>query len=141
MDKAKNIVTSIKPTQIMENINPADLTKKLLDNIDSIDGRNHPPTILEIDHKFPHIRWNNDEEIDENMSDEDIKNTFMLLTRQNNLLKSRACEKCKQTNKRGSKNIKWWYEGDETWSNTCSGCFFFDPTTWYKEVEFELYRQ
>lgn len=115
--------------------------KTVLGNIDAIDERHFKSAELEIDHRFPHVRWSKDEELDENMSDEDIKATFMLLTRSNNLLKSRACERCAQTNTRGWNHLKWWYEGDETWNNTCSGCFFFDPTTWYKEATFELHRK
>jgi hypothetical protein len=36
------------------------------------------------------------------MTDEELKARFMLLTRENNLLKSRNCEKCKKTGKRQS---------------------------------------
>jgi hypothetical protein len=59
----------------------------------------------------------------------------MLLTRENNLLKSRNCEKCKKTGKRQSLLwIKYFYKWgekyeDKTW---CEGCGWYDPEKWKK---------
>ena len=47
---------------------------------------------------------------------EEIKKKFILLTRGNNLLKSRGCEKCSKTGKRGNfPGIYYWYKGGNYW--------------------------
>jgi hypothetical protein len=57
--------------------------------------RKIPQRELEIDHKFPQTRWSRYENInDDNTSEEMIRSKFILLTRANNLLKSRYCKKC-----------------------------------------------
>lgn len=105
--------------------------------------REMPSKELEVDHKFPQIRWNKNEDKHENdISDEEIKNKFILLTRSNNLLKSRNCERCVKTNKRGNfPGIYFWSEGDENWNgenffdeNGCKGCFWYDPHKWREEL-------
>ncbi|MDR2341801.1 MAG: hypothetical protein LBD84_02000 [Campylobacteraceae bacterium] len=66
----------------------------------------------------------------------------MLLSRNNNLWKSRQCETCLRTKKRGSfPGIYFWYKGDEIWhgatdydENGCIGCFWYDPYTWREEL-------
>lgn len=97
--------------------------------------------LLEVDHKFPQIRWNVDEEDNENSTDEELIAKFILLTRSNNLLKSRNCERCVKTNKRGNfPGIYFWYEGDENWKaephdeKGCIGCFWYDPYKWREEL-------
>jgi hypothetical protein len=97
--------------------------------------------LLEVDHKFPQIRWNIDEEDNENATDEELIAKFILLTRSNNLLKSRNCERCVKTNKRGNfPGIYFWYEGDENWQTEshdekgCVGCFWYDPYKWREEL-------
>ncbi|MDQ3801133.1 MAG: hypothetical protein M3384_17050 [Acidobacteriota bacterium] len=97
--------------------------------------------LLEVDHKFPQIRWNVDEESSENAPDEELKAKFILLTRSNNLLKSRNCERCLKTNRRGNfPGIYFWYEGDEQWRTDphdekgCVGCFWYDPYKWREEL-------
>jgi ICEA Protein len=97
--------------------------------------------LLEVDHKFPQIRWNIDEEDNENATDEELIAKFILLTRSNNLLKSRNCERCVKTNKRGNfPGIYFWYEGDENWTEEphnekgCIGCFWYDPYKWREEL-------
>lgn len=97
--------------------------------------------LLEVDHKFPQIRWNTNEESSENSTDEELKARFILLTRSNNLLKSRNCERCVKTNRRGNfPGIYFWYEGDEQWrtdphdENGCVGCFWYDPYKWREEL-------
>ncbi len=96
---------------------------------------------LEVDHKFPQIRWNKDEETNENTSDEYLISKFILLNRSNNLLKSRNCERCVQTNRRGNfPGIYFWYEGNEIWQGEphnekgCVGCFWYDPYKWREEL-------
>ncbi|GMO54422.1 MAG: hypothetical protein Ta2C_07660 [Candidatus Endomicrobiellum trichonymphae] len=45
-----------------------------------------------------------------------IKSKFILLTRPNNLLKSRYCEKCVSNNIREDfLGIYYWYKGSEKW--------------------------
>lgn len=97
--------------------------------------------LLEVDHKFPQIRWNTDEESSENASDEELISKFILLTRPNNLLKSRFCERCVKTGMRGYfPGIYYWYEGDDQWrtepndQNGCVGCFWYDPFVWRSEL-------
>lgn len=89
---------------------------------------------LEVDHRFPQVRWTSDEEYnDSEMSESEIQGKFMLLTRENNLLKSRFCEKCKNSGVRpGGYGIDFWYAGDSKWNEEtkCKGCFWFDPQAW-----------
>jgi hypothetical protein len=102
--------------------------------IDAYTLRKEPLGKLEIDHRLPQVRWNQDEkENDVNMSEEEIKKRFMLLTRENNLLKSRKCEKCKQTGKRQKGyDLHFFYKGQEEYEDSigCEGCFWFDPDQW-----------
>jgi hypothetical protein len=97
---------------------------------------------LEIDHKFPQIRWNTNECDNDKLTDQQIKDKFILLNRNNNLWKSRQCEACFLTGKRGSfPGIYFWYSGDENWrgdtkhdENGCIGCFWYDPYAWRSEL-------
>ncbi len=118
--------------------------KGIYKNEDAVFLRKFSPNQLEIDHKFPQIRWNKNE--DENgldMSEKEIKDKFILLTRSNNLLKSRYCEKCYKTGKRGNfPGIFFWFKGSEKWDKKidkhdkkgCDGCFWFDPYKWREEL-------
>jgi len=117
--------------------------KQVYQNEDAVFLRKFSPRELEVDHKFPQIRWkSNEEENKATMSEEEIKNKFILLTRSNNLLKSRYCERCVKTGKRGHfPGIYFWYEGDENWrgkdkfdENGCIGCFWYDPYKWREEL-------
>jgi len=115
--------------------------KKLLGNEEAFWVRTMEPKLLEVDHKFPQIRWNTDEESSEAASDEGLIAKFMLLTRSNNLLKSRNCERCFHTNQRGKfPGIEYWYEGDGLWRTDphdergCVGCFWYDPYKWREEL-------
>ena len=112
---------------------------KLYDNTDARFGR-QTVEALEVDHRKPRIRESTDESSYNTCSDEELKANFMLLTRQNNLTKSRACEACVQTNKRGWDQLKWWYEGTENYEGSCVGCFWYDPDTWKEKATNELYR-
>lgn len=105
--------------------------------------REFPPRELEVDHKFPQIRWSKNENKNlESMTSGEIKSKFILLTRSNNLLKSRQCEKCLKTGTRGNfPGIYFWYVGDENWTgidkfdeNGCHGCFWYDPFKWREEL-------
>lgn len=99
---------------------------------------------LEIDHKFPQIRWTSNEDVNYGeMSEKEIEKKFLLLSRSNNLLKSRNCEKCFREGKRGCfPGIRFWYKGDELWNKAingndekgCIGCFWYDPYAWREEL-------
>ena len=105
--------------------------------------REFPVNQLEIDHKFPQIRWNKDESDNNKLSDEELKNKFILLSRSNNLLKSRKCEKCFETWERWIFPwIYFWYEWNEKWSEEidkhdekwCIWCFWHNPYKWREEL-------
>ncbi len=116
--------------------------KELYDCVDEYSMRKEPANQLEIDHRVPQIRWDTNEEDNSKLSPEQIKEKFMLLTRSNNLLKSRVCEECSKTGKRGKgyKEIAYWYEGDENYTKEigCNGCFWNNPAKWRAMVNKEL---
>lgn len=102
------------------------------------------PRELEVDHKFPQVRWNkNEDENNDGMLENEIKDKFLLLTRSNNLLKSRYCEKCYKTNERGCfPGIYYWFKGSKQWDKEinkhdekgCEGCFWNNPPRWREEL-------
>lgn len=99
---------------------------------------------LVIDHKFPSQRWR-DPETDnpDDMADHEIRSKFQLLTNQSNMLKSRICDKCVSSGKRGDfLGIKWYFEGDHEWRGRdkfdpagCQGCPWFDLEKWKRKLE------
>lgn len=98
---------------------------------------------LLLDHKFPSQRWNVPESFNPNdMSEEDIKNKFQLLSNQTNMWKSRYCDRCVKTGIRGDfMGIAWYYQGDATWNgktvsdgNGCLGCPWYDLVEWKKRL-------
>ena len=80
------------------------------------------------------------------MSEEEIERKFQLLKKDesgnHNLLKSRACERCIDTGKRGYPfGIKFYYAGAEDWpfdcplfgsdaERGCFGCGWYDVAAW-----------
>lgn len=107
--------------------------------VEAITLRRLMPNQLEVDHRFPQTRWSRDEDFDPDMSDEEIGRRFQLLTRENNLWKSRYCEKCKLTGERGTFiGINFFAEGGSRWDSRipgddergCQGCFWYDPEAW-----------
>jgi len=135
----------LEDTKIRSGISPylARRVKQIYKNQEALFLREYPPNELEVDHKFPQIRWCEDEKENKiTMSEEEIKQKFILLTRSNNLLKSRYCEKCVKTGKRGYfPGIYFWYEGDAEWRGEskcdekgCIGCFWYDPYRWREEL-------
>ncbi len=112
--------------------------KELFDYIDEYSMRKEPANKLELDHRVPQVRWTENEEDNSDLTDEQIKEKFMLLTSPNNLLKSRVCEECVQTGKRGKgyKEIAYWYKGTEDYDKSigCEGCFWHSPSKWRKEL-------
>ena len=126
---------------------PSNLAKKVKNiykNEEAMLLRELPTRELEVDHRFPQIRWNSDEEKNDiSMSEQEIRQKFILLNRSNNLLESRYCEKCVATGIRGNfPGIYYWYKGEKEWDSTisshdekgCVGCFWYDPYTWREEL-------
>lgn len=146
----KTVHRKLKSLEIIENSSyerqglSSGLRKKILKQYDCIEAmllRKLEPNLLEIDHKFPQIRWDNNEQKFDDLNEEEIKDKFILLTRANNLLKSRYCEKCFKTGERGVfPGINFWYAGNDMWSGNphdekgCVGCFWNDPFKWRKEL-------
>jgi len=118
--------------------------KEVLNFEEALFLRKMMPRELEVDHKFPQVRWNkNEPENGTDLEAEEIKEKFILLTRSNNLLKSRHCEKCCKTGKRGCfPGVYFWYAGDEKWNDKinnhdeagCEGCFWYNPYKWREEL-------
>ncbi len=112
---------------------------RLYNNVEAITFRELRPEQLEVDHRFPQVRWSKDESIDPDITDSEIRDRFQLLTRANNLWKSRYCEHCVRTGERGTYiGINYFYQGTAKWSSStpdddsrgCIGCFWYDPETW-----------
>ena len=61
----------------------------LYNNTESVTLRQMTAELLEVDHRFPQVRWSHDEILPDYMSDDEIRKHFQLLTRANNLWKSR----------------------------------------------------
>lgn len=121
----------------------ADRVKKVYDCVDEYSLRTEPANKLEIDHRIPQVRWDKNEDVNSaNMTEEQIQCKFMLLTRENNLLKSRICENCVKTGCRGKgyKVIEYWYDGNEKYDPNlgCKGCFWYNPTEWRFRLNKEL---
>ena len=98
---------------------------------------------LLIDHKFPSQRWKEPESDNPNdMTVENIKNKFQLLSNQTNTWKSRYCDNCVKTGKRGDfMGLKWYFQGDENWNgisqhdeNGCVGCPWYDLEIWKSKL-------
>lgn len=123
--------------------------------VDTIEQRKRQAHELVIDHRIPMERWGESEENNDiNMSEEDIQRKFQLLKKDSsgnhNLLKSRACEKCIETGKRGyPMGIKYYYEGDEDWPEDCPttgkeaergcvGCGWYDFEAWRQGLNSEI---
>lgn len=104
---------------------------------------------LLIDHKFPSQRWNQPESDNPNdMTDDEIKKKFQLLSNQTNMLKSRYCENCVKNGKRGTfMGIKWYYQGIENWEGDinsedgCVGCPWYDLALWKTKLEEALQKE
>jgi hypothetical protein len=110
---------------------------------------------LVVDHKFPMIRWGGDApSSDMTMSEEDVLHRFQLLKKDSNgnhnLLKSRACERCKSTGSRGTPlGIRFWYRGGVDWpagvpdagqsaKEGCVGCGWYDFAEWRQALNKRL---
>lgn len=126
-----------------------ELRKRILSVLNHIDiYENKRNSHVLPDHKFSEIRWdNNTKSINsDDMTDDEIKSKFQLLTNQRNQQKREVCRTCFQTGKRGIIfGIPFFYHGSEIWDNTipkkgkeaekgCIGCAWYDIETWRNEL-------
>lgn len=131
---------------------PPKLRQRVLDHYkktEAITMREMIPNQLEVDHRFPQVRWSKDETYDPDMSEEELHHKFQLLTREHNLWKSRYCEHCKTTGERGTFiGINFFAEGGPRWNPSipdddergCLGCFWYDPDVWRNALNATLSR-
>jgi hypothetical protein len=131
----------VQPSFIRQPIS-ARLRKRVLEhyhNIEAISMREMFSNQLEVDHRFPQVRWSKDESYDPDMSEDLLHRSFQLLTRQNNLWKSRYCEHCAKTGERGTFiGINFFAVGGPKWDTNfppddehgCFGCFWYHPDVW-----------
>ena len=141
---------------------PASISTKLCNriracykNTDVIEQRERPSHELTVDHRFPMNRWGAAEEkLPNDLSEIEIQRKFQLLKKDSsgfhNLLKSRACENCVKTGKRGKPfGIKFFYHGDEEWPKNippvgveaekgCVGCGWYDFAKWREALNLKL---
>lgn len=141
----ESVVVGSMPPEFMQRV------VKLLGSRDVVDLSERRPHELTADHKLPMIRWSNKESERQtdyaSMSDADIPQMFQLLKASNgsvshNLLKSRACENCFKTGKRGKPlEISYFYSGGERWVPKdkkdpagCAGCGWYDFDKWRNSI-------
>jgi len=141
---------------------PANIPTQLVGKIlqvykytDIIENRERQAHELVIDHRFPMERWGSSEQShDINMSEAEIRKKFQLLKKDragnHNLLKSRSCERCINTGRRGTPmGINFWYSGEENWPDDipqsgakaeqgCVGCGWYDFETWRNALNSKL---
>ena len=121
---------------------------RVFEYTDSYSGIYNPSAEAFIpDHKFPEDRWDEStaKSNPEDMSDEEIRVKFQLLSTQINLHKQRCCAQCIATKKRGYPyGIKYYYAGGEDWEAEaeygekaeagCVGCGWYDLLKWKEEL-------
>ncbi len=146
----------IKSANSAANI-AASLVQKILKAYsyrDVIEQRERSAHELVIDHRFPMERWGNSKPPHlSSMSETEIKKKFQLLKKDmsgnHNLLKSRSCERCIRTGKRGTPfGIRFWYKEGEEWPSIhqrgaeaeegCIGCGWYDFETWRNALNQKL---
>lgn len=120
----------------------------LLNKIDAFEGKVTTIGLLP-DHKFSEIRWdpNVPEDNNDDLTEEEIKQKFQLLTNQRNQQKREVCRHCYRTGERGSIfGIKFFYEGNDKWDESipetgkdaekgCIGCPWYDIQEWRTRLQ------
>lgn len=90
---------------------------------------------VDVDHMVPIIRLENGgvtKHVYE-MTDDEIRKNFQILTSDHNQIKRSACEKCKQTGIRPAFfGINLFYEGNDVYTGTCVGCGYYNGYEWRK---------
>ena len=121
---------------------------KALGSYDSYEARKGRKENLLPDHKFPEIRWDDStrRESLEDLTEEEMKRDFQLLTNQRNQQKREVCRSCYQTGTRGIVyGIPFYYHGDKNWDASyptkgkkaekgCVGCGWYDLERWRKDL-------
>lgn len=107
-------------------------------NKDAILGYSPTGRSIEVDHRIPEIRWRvSEEKLPDDLTNKEIREKYMLLVREHNLLKSRNCEKCKKTGIRQYLlGIRFFYRGNKKYNNKlgCVGCGWYNPERWKEEL-------
>jgi hypothetical protein len=119
---------------------------KVLNNFDVYENRigGH----LLPDHKFSEIRWDEltKSKLSDEMSDEDIRDKFQLLSNQRNQQKREVCRNCYQTGERGTIfGIPYFHIGTNKWDESipkigkeaeqgCRGCAWYDISEWRDNI-------
>ena len=128
---------------------------RILGGRDIVDDVSRSVHEVTLDHKLPMKRWNevtsSQQTNYQDMTDDDIRERFQLLKKSNgnvshNLLKSRACEECFRTGKRGTPfGIHYFYAGNRNWqgktatdANGCIGCGWYDIDKWRASLNRKL---
>ncbi|HEY9953074.1 TPA: restriction endonuclease [Neisseria meningitidis] len=126
-----------------------ELRKRILAVLNNIDVyENKFNTHVLPDHKFSEIRWddNTKSQNPDDMTDDEIKQKFQLLSNQRNQQKREVCRTCFQTGKRGVIfGIPFWYKGTADWDKSiptkgknaeqgCIGCAWYDIEAWRNEL-------
>ena len=125
---------------------------RVLEYLDVYENRISRSYSLLPDHKFPEIRWGDDtrQQNLRDMSEEQIKAKFQLLSNQRNQQKREVCRNCFQTGQRGTLfGISYFYEGDASWSSAiplkgkaaeqgCCGCGWYDMKKWRESLNRHL---
>lgn len=123
---------------------------EVLESYDSYEGKKG--TNLLPDHKFPEIRWdeNTKEDNPDDMTDEEIRKKFQLLTNQRNQQKREVCRKCFQTGIRPEIfGIDFFPIGSKKWNPNipqkgkkaeegCIGCPWYDIEEWRERLQKEI---
>lgn len=94
---------------------------------------------LEIDHRITPDR-ETEKPLPIEITDEELKSRYMVLSRVNNQTKREACKKCINSSIRQPSitGINFFYDGDCSYEGTCKGCFWAYPETWKKELHKKL---
>ena len=123
----------------------ANLAKKIINHYGGKDeflGYSPTGRKIEIDHRVPQVRWTESEEAFCNDANElEIEKRYMLLVREHNLLKSRNCERCSETNKRQPfLGVDFFYQGNSKYDSKigCIGCGWHHPAKWREELNKKL---
>lgn len=121
---------------------------KVLAGFDEFEAKATRPEGLLPDHKFPEIRWDLQTKRDSlhELTDDEIKRDFQLLSNQRNQQKREVCRRCFQTGVRGViYGIPFYYEGSSAWRTDipkigkaaeqgCVGCGWYDISMWRNEL-------
>lgn len=119
----------------------------VLGNYDAYEAKVN--TNLLPDHKFSEIRWDDKTKSvnPDDMTDEEIKEKFQLISNQRNQQKREVCRLCFQTKERPSIfGINFFYSGGKRWDDSipekgkdaeqgCVGCPWYDIEKWRKEFQ------